>query len=119
MNTASKALHKGTARLTLLALAASLGCAAGAANAGGWHAPSAPSVSVRYDDLNLDTVTGARTLYSRILAAAQVVCGSPDIGNFPAFVAARNCQKEAVARAVHEVHNEKLSAIYLPPFSRG
>ncbi|HUN25113.1 MAG TPA: UrcA family protein [Steroidobacteraceae bacterium] len=119
MNTVSKAPRNGTAPLTLLALIASLGCAAGAAHAGGISAASEPAVNVRYDDLNLDTRAGVEALYSRIVSAAALVCGSPDIRDLARFQMSHSCQRQAVARAVHDVHNEKLTALDRPALNHG
>jgi UrcA family protein len=51
-------------------------CAALAAPAN--SSDAAPRVSVRYDDLNLNTADGQATLASRVRYAAQKLCGPSD-----------------------------------------
>jgi len=69
----------------------------------------APSVKVRYDDLNLATSAGVNVLYRRISAAARQVC--PDIYSRDPHVAlaAQHCQAAAVAKAVTEVNSPSLA----------
>ncbi len=75
----------------------------------------APSVTVRYYDLNLDSQEGIANLYGRIHAAAAVVCKSaegPQLVNRVFWSEWNACINHAVANAVHAVHNEKLSAYH-------
>ena len=75
----------------------------------------APSVTVRYHDLNLDSQKGVADLYERIHAAAVVVCKSaegPQLVNRVFWSEWNDCINHAVANAVHTVHNEKLSAYH-------
>jgi UrcA family protein len=75
----------------------------------------APSVTVRYHDLNLNTPEGIANLYERIHAAAVVVCKSvegPQLVNRVFWSEWNACINHAVANAVHTVHNEKLSAYH-------
>jgi UrcA family protein len=75
----------------------------------------APSVTVRYHDLNLDGQEGIAHLYERIHAAAVVVCKSaegPQLVNRVFWSEWNACINHAVADAVHTVHNEKLSAYH-------
>ena len=75
----------------------------------------APSVTVRYHDLNLDSQEGIANLYERIHAAAAVVCKSaegPQLVNRVFWSEWNACINHAVANAVHTVHNEKLSAYH-------
>jgi UrcA family protein len=73
---------------------------------------TAPSVTVRYDDLNLAGDSGTRVLYARIVAAARQVCAAPDIRDLGALAAARDCADHAIAQAVSDVHNPKLVAVF-------
>jgi UrcA family protein len=77
------------------------------------------SVAVRYDDLNLSTSVGVNTLYRRISAAAREVC--PDIYSRDprAFVAARSCQADAIAKAVREVNNPSLAMLHANHVAHG
>jgi UrcA family protein len=75
----------------------------------------APSVTVRYHDLNLDSQKGVADLYERIHAAAVVVCKSaegPQLVNRVFWSEWNACINHAVANAVHTVHNEKLSSYH-------
>jgi UrcA family protein len=73
----------------------------------------APSVIVRYHDLNLNSPEGIASLYQRIHAAAIDVCGSPEgpgHQNLDSWIEWDSCVNHAVESAVKAVHNEKLSA---------
>jgi len=103
-----KLTHFNRPSATLAALAACL--IAGTAYAG--NTGAAPSVAVPYGDLNLTTERGADTLYARLTAAARQVCAADgvDIRNLQAYAAARACESQAIARAVHEVQAPKVAA---------
>jgi len=73
---------------------------------------SAPSVAVKYSDLDLSTQEGALILYRRIAAAARTVCPDEDIRNLELFARSRACQAEAIARAVSDSHIPQLAAVY-------
>ena len=79
----------------------------------------APVVTVRYTDLNLATEAGTGALYARLVSAARAVCGEPDIRDLAGIAAARVCEQQAVANAVRDVHNPRLSAIYSAHPARG
>ncbi len=73
----------------------------------------APSVTVRYHDLNLNSSDGVAELYERIHAAAVVVCKSTEGSQFVNRVYWSEwnaCINHAEANAVDAVHNGKLSA---------
>jgi UrcA family protein len=75
----------------------------------------APSVTVRYHDLNLDSRDGIATLYGRIHAAAADVCRSvegPKLVSRVFWTEWHACIDHAVAAAVHAVRNESLSAYH-------
>ena len=75
----------------------------------------APSVTVRYHDLNLNSREGIASLYGRIRAAAVNVCESvegPQLVNRVFWSEWNACINHAVANAVDTVHNEKLSAYH-------
>jgi UrcA family protein len=75
----------------------------------------APSVTVRYHDLNLNSPEGIANLYERIHAAAAVVCKSvegPQLVNRVFWSEWNSCINHAVADAVYTVHNEKLSTYH-------
>jgi len=75
----------------------------------------APSVTVRYHDLNLNSPEGVASLYRRIHAAAVNVCEStegPQVVNRIFWSEWNFCLNHAVANAVQAVNNEKLSAYH-------
>jgi UrcA family protein len=78
-----------------------------------------PSVSVRYDDLNLSTAAGVNALYQRISTAARAVC--PDVHSRDLGVAAagERCKASAVAHAVSDLHNPQLALLHASRVSRG
>jgi len=69
------------------------------------------SVSVRYDDIEINTELGNTVLYRRIVSAAAQVCGSPNIRDLNAMAAAKTCRRTAVERAVESVHSQMLAAL--------
>jgi len=79
----------------------------------------APSVTVRYDDLNLATPVGVEILYRRISSAARAVC--PDVHSRELVVvsAGERCQANAVAEAVRQVNNPQLAVVHASHVSRG
>ena len=96
-------------------LAASLILLGGAhAGAGAQAAqPESPlTKKVVYGDLNLETETGAKILYSRLRHAAQDVC-SPFEGRDPSRqVQWRTCYDQAVTAAVARVNNSRVTALH-------
>jgi UrcA family protein len=71
-----------------------------------------PQIAVHYGDLNLATDEGAARLHGRIRAAAKLVCPDADSRDLYAVSQARECQAQAIRRAVNDVKSERLSAIY-------
>jgi UrcA family protein len=75
----------------------------------------APSVTVRYYDLNLNSPEGVASLYGRIHDAALDVCKQAEGAALVHRVFWREwneCVAHAVANAVKDVHNEKLSTYW-------
>jgi len=70
----------------------------------------ATSITVRFHSGDLDTPHGVASLYRRIRAAAESVCGDPDDALAIDWLIWNQCVDQAVARAVTSVHNESLSA---------
>ena len=66
---------------------------------------AAPSVSIRYTDLNLASDAGAGAMLSRIQAAASTACaGSPDTMMLGRRQIYEKCRRETVARAVAQLN---------------
>ena len=73
---------------------------------------AAPSVTVRYHDLNLNTPAGAASLYARIRRAANEVCHPLESRDLERKQYWDECFNHAVADAVKQVHNRTLSAYH-------
>lgn len=72
----------------------------------------APSVTVRYGDLDLTRDEGVKTLYLRLRAAAREVCSDDGTREIARRVAARHCYEDALDRAVAGVRNKHLAALH-------
>ena len=72
----------------------------------------APSITIRYNPQSLDTESGARALYNRLVKAAVEVC--PPSSGSPHWISrqVRECREQAVARAVFQVNNPRLASVY-------
>ena len=71
-----------------------------------------PTVTVRYDDLNLASDAGTKALLRRLSTAAERVCAVGQSRELRRESYAEQCAAEALSRAVVAVHNERLSALY-------
>lgn len=93
-----------------LATAAGLGSPAIAAAA----QPDAgvPQMTVYYSFRDLASDPGTHALYERIVSAARTVCQGSDSRDLGEFAASRECQREAVSRAVHQIGSARLAAVY-------
>jgi UrcA family protein len=78
-----------------------------------------PSVTVRYDDLNLSTSAGVDALYRRISNAARQVCPDARSRDLGIVAASERCQANAVAQAVRDVNNPHLALVHASHVSRG
>jgi UrcA family protein len=108
-----------TPKITLAMLMCGIG-AATAAGVAGAATPDldVPAIAVKYDPAALETDSGARQLYARIVHAAADVC--PEYYNSHwVSPAVQACRKQAVENAVAKVHNERLAAVYLSSTKRG
>ena len=112
----SATLKQTSIRYTLACLAAfAVSGAALAATA----SDSAPSVRVRYSDLNLSTEEGANTLYQRITIAAHQVCSNQYTRDLDFVTASQRCESQAVARAVSGIHSPQLALVFATHTSHG
>ncbi len=71
-----------------------------------------PSVTVRYDDLNLGSQEGSRVLYQRLEAAATQVC--PKVGYATELRQnedARGCIRASIERAVKEIKSPRFAEV--------
>jgi UrcA family protein len=65
--------------------------------------------AVGYSDLNLNTQTGAATLYKRIRNAAEQVCGDVDSRQLEQAAVAKACVDRAVGSSVRTISNVNLT----------
>lgn len=69
------------------------------------------SMVVNYVDLDLTAANGVSALYQRLKHAAREVCKTPD-GGFGDAVVWLNCYHNALARAVRDLGNAGVTALY-------
>lgn len=104
--------------LVIVALAGML--VSGALTAGPKNASGIPVLAVEYGDLDLTTAKGVQALHRRLTTAAKRVCPRTDVVvNALDRVAARECQKQALDRAVNEIGNPDLAALHAATTTRG
>ena len=113
-------IRSARGRIGLLIATSVLAGAAGIANAA-TPAPvdAVPSVAVSYSDLNIASAEGARTLYTRIAAAARQVCPLADARDAEQVVSTHACRDAAIARAVHDINSPQLAALQAEHDKRG
>jgi len=79
----------------------------------------APALKLRYSADALDTDRGAKVLYTRLVHAAEQVCPADFTGSRLVSSAVQTCRDQAVARAVHQINNSRLAAVYSATTKRG
>ena len=91
--------------------------AAGAASAADL-AGDPPSVVVRFSSDELATDAGVRTVYHRLVSAANKVCPQND---YSIWLRERvqACRTQAIARAVAQINNPRLAALQGTASTRG
>ncbi len=100
-----KSIHRSSpVSITLVAMI-------GLFTAGPVPAAEQHSVTVKYHDLDLATLDGARTLYGRISAAAREVCGYEG-RSFTDQAFWNGCYRGAIADAVAKVGSPLLTAVH-------
>jgi UrcA family protein len=101
--------YQVVATAALAGLLLSLGSAAIARAAGPEEV--VPSITIRYDDLDLATEQGTHGLYRRIVEAARKVC-EPHDADALGRLAVRYCRQQTISRAVQLVGNPRLAALH-------
>jgi UrcA family protein len=99
------------AKLALVALALAGVLSVGTASAAGTDS-DVPSIVVKYNEQSLGTDSGVQALYAQIVRAAKQVCPEPSIKDLGLRNLAAECRNQAVARAIHQVDNSQLAALY-------
>jgi len=102
--------HPVTRRYRLTLAAAAALAVAGLPAVPAAEPGAAPTVTVRYDDLNLTTDGGVRALYARLTRAAEMVCPDRFNRELARASGARACQAQAIDAAVAQVNNPLLTA---------
>jgi UrcA family protein len=78
-----------------------------------------PALKVRYKADALETDRGAQVLYTRLVHAAEQVCPAEFTGSRLVSESVQRCRDQAVARAVREINNSRLAAVYSATTKRG
>lgn len=84
----------------------------------GQPAADVPQTAVNYSFSDLASDQGTRALYQRIRRAAQAVCPGYDPRDLTAFAANRECEQQAIARAVRQIGNDRLAAVHMKALAR-
>ena len=71
-----------------------------------------PAVVVKYSAESLATDAGVHQLYRRIMYAAKQVCPEPSINDLIFRQKVAECRDQAVARAIRQIDNSRLAALY-------
>ena len=95
--------------LAALAVAGVLGVGTAAAADTG---SDSPRVVVKYSEQSLSTDSGVKQLYAQIVRAARQVCPSTSTWNLMLEQRVQECRNQAIARAVAQVDNSQLAALY-------
>jgi UrcA family protein len=79
----------------------------------GTKAQAKHTITVRYDDLNLETDQGVKRLYGRLRNAAHEVCGvQAGLVALELRTIEMNCVRGAIANAVKKVNRPQLTAFH-------
>jgi UrcA family protein len=111
-------MRRPFASLLMIACATAGALSAGLAGA----APAAddvPRLVVQYTAESLRTDDGARALYRRLVKAAERVCPTSSTGYPLVRPVVTECRKQALARAVLDIHNERLAALHDASVKKG
>ena len=71
-----------------------------------------PRLAVRFPAASLGTDSGAKTVYRRLVRAAEEVCPMSSSASLFVSPAVQSCRNQAVARAVHQINSPRLAALY-------
>lgn len=79
----------------------------------GQPASDVPQAAINYSYTDLASDQATRALYQRIERAAQAVCPGYDPRDLIAFNENRECERKAIASAVHQIGSERLAAVHM------
>ncbi len=106
-------------KLTFLVSCAALGLVLATLPAEATDEIVTQSTVVRFADLDLNKIEGARELYSRIEKAARKVCNRAEFPRAGQWSSFRECYDKAVDEAVAKVNRPMLAALHHDATSRG
>jgi UrcA family protein len=110
--TSMKQVAVSRPKITLLmVLCGVVGAAASGAVSAASVFDEVPQRVVKYSPETLNSDAGVRSLYHRIVKAAEAVCPLTP-GTHLVARAVAECRAESVARAVHQIDNPRLAALY-------
>lgn len=72
-------------------------------------------LQVAWDDLNIDSASGTRILYTRVERAAEQACGVAtltELGSVKRVHDAKECFDYVVDKAVRQIDSDKLSKVH-------
>lgn len=104
-------LPKVTIAMILCGIVSAAGIGAASAASAATPEQDAPSVVVKFPPGSLLTDSGARTVYRKIVSAAEQVCPQNPDSRIP-NEAVRQCRAQSISRAVMKINNSKLAAIH-------
>jgi UrcA family protein len=96
----------------LMILCGAVSAAAAGAVSAATVADEVPRLIVRYQPDSLESEAGARSLYHRLVRAAEEVCPAGLVDHPFLSSGVRHCREQAVARAVQEIGNTRLAAVH-------
>src|SRR5882757_8943812 len=71
-----------------------------------------PQIVIKYDAASLSDDEGAQALYHRIVNAAKQVCPGENERDLRRLELIRECRRQSIARAVHQINNPRLAQVY-------
>lgn len=102
---------RGTARYRFFIFGVALAMAVPAAPSFA-GSPVGPDVTVRYSDLDLNTIEGATIMLKRIRDAAEQVCAPLYHGTVGSMVKRDSCRNQLIAETVAKLNRPALAAAY-------
>ena len=114
MNTAETHRTFGFGNTLMLGVAGLLVAISGQAAERVMLGTNVTSITVAYDDLNLSSPAGAKTLYARLESAASRVCGGEPnlLQELQKQIAFHSCYDKALDNAVRKVDDPRLQALH-------
>jgi UrcA family protein len=113
MSTSITTRAAGTyAKFGLLVLGSLAGVMAGGAAGAASPDSDVPTIVVKYSEQSLATDAGVHAVYRQIMHAAEKVCPDAWTRNLGRMRIVDECRDQAVARAIRQIDNSRLAALY-------